>query len=424
MIGQLMPLTALLVGSALLLAGHGVLVVLVPVRLDLEGFGGAVVGLIGTAYFVGVLLGARYAGQAIRRVGHIRAFSAFAAVFAGMALVLALMPQALTWLILRLAAGFSMAGLGMAIESWINVTSRTEWRGRVMAVYMIVSYAALGLGQLSLYLYSPEGSELFVLAALFVTASIVPLALTRASAPAPQGLTPGIARQVLESSPLAVVGAFTAGLVLGAFYAMAPLFAARIGLTADLVGLLVATAMLGALLGQAPVGWISDAVDRRGLIVGLALTIFGVSIALLFVHAHVPALILCFIVFGAAAFTLYPVSLSHGADQLPPGGDMLALSSALLATFSVGAAAGPAISGLAFQAAGPSGLFLFTAGVGVAAAAFGLWRMIHGVRIAPEDRVSFVVMPSQATPTTVGLDPRVENPEGVFVETPAPAPPR
>lgn len=422
MVAHILPLAALLTGVAFLVAGHGTLTALIPLRLDLEGATAGTAGLVGAAYFAGLLLGARYASGAIRRVGHIRAFAAYAAVFAGVALLLALVSSEAVWFLVRFAAGFAMAGLVMAIESWLNVSSLPEWRGRVMAAYLTVNFAAIGFGQLMLGVYPVAGADLFLLAGLLVTASIVPIALTRATAPAPHGLEAGVGAQVLSTSPLAVVGALTSGLLLGTFYSLAPLFAARIGFPAESVGLIVSSAIIGALVAQAPIGWISDLMDRRALIVILSVLVAASSVAILFLQHDFFGIVAGFVLFGMTAFAIYPVCLSHGADQLPVGGDMLGLSAALLASYGVGAILGPLIAGFAFQVAGPVAMFMFTAAASIVAAMFGIWRMGRGPVIPPEDRLPFVGMPPQTQPTTVGLDPRSERPDDVFVAPPSPPP--
>src|SRR5690554_8184117 len=86
----------------------------------------------------------------IQNVGHIRAFAAFCAVNISTTLLLSMTDTALVWALLRFVMGLSMMGTYMVIESWINERATTEIRGQVFAIYLVVSYAAIGGGQFML----------------------------------------------------------------------------------------------------------------------------------------------------------------------------------------------------------------------------------------------------------------------------------
>lgn len=114
------PIFSLLRGTAFLLAASGLHSLLLPLRGQAEGFSTAVLGLLGTAWAGGFVAGCFFAPRLVRKVGHVRAFGAFAASGAIIALLTGLIIDEIVWIVLRAATGFTMAGAFMVIESWLN----------------------------------------------------------------------------------------------------------------------------------------------------------------------------------------------------------------------------------------------------------------------------------------------------------------
>jgi MFS family permease len=142
------PILSLLRGTSFLLAASGLHSLLMPLRGQAEGFSTAVLGLLGTAWAGGFVAGCYFAPRLVRRAGHVRAFGTFAAVSAIVALMTGLMIDEPAWLILRVVTGFTMAGSFMIIESWLNERATNENRGTVFALYMMVTYASIMVGQM------------------------------------------------------------------------------------------------------------------------------------------------------------------------------------------------------------------------------------------------------------------------------------
>lgn len=112
---------SILLGTALLLNGMGLLGTLVGLRATLEGFSVTMVGAVMSAYFFGFAVGSWVCPPAIRRVGHIRAFAAFATVASSATIAYPLVVEPFAWFVLRILTGVTLAGLYMAIESWLNL---------------------------------------------------------------------------------------------------------------------------------------------------------------------------------------------------------------------------------------------------------------------------------------------------------------
>ncbi|MCB1909896.1 MAG: MFS transporter [Rhodocyclaceae bacterium] len=344
MISHIVPISALLAGVALLLLGNGLLGTLLAVRGGIEGYSAPVLGLMGSGYFAGFLVGTALAPPLIRRIGHIRAFAFFAAATAATALLHGLLVSPVAWVALRVLGGTSLVSLYMIIESWLNSQAGREQRGRVFALYMVVNLGALAIAQQLLRLDSPADFTLFAVAALFICLATMPVAATRLAQPAttePGRFSP---KKLWREAPVAASGGLLSGLTMGAFWTMGPVYAARIGLPGDGVALFMSACIVGGALLQWPLGAFSDSRDRRS---ALAITAFAAALAALPLVAgeslgrwSVAAIAL----YGGLAFAIYPMSVAHLVDHLRAE-DIVGGSSVLLLVHGIGAAIGPMLAG-------------------------------------------------------------------------------
>ncbi|MFG6539361.1 MFS transporter [Sulfitobacter sp. CS16] len=99
------------------------------------------------AYYMGLVLGGLYTKRVILRLGHIRAFSAFATLTAAVCLAYGFVAFPAALILSRLLNGFCIAGMTTSTESWLNDRSSNETRGRVLGFYMLVFYLAIAAGQ-------------------------------------------------------------------------------------------------------------------------------------------------------------------------------------------------------------------------------------------------------------------------------------
>ena len=144
----LRSVASLLLGAGILILGNGLVGILLPVRLGVANMSPVTTGLVMSAYYAGLVAGSLWGKQIITRVGHIRAFAAFAALLCAATLTHALWFSAIPWSILRFISGFCMAALFATIESWLNERSTNDLRGQVLSLYQWTAYLASGIGQL------------------------------------------------------------------------------------------------------------------------------------------------------------------------------------------------------------------------------------------------------------------------------------
>lgn len=372
MLHSLRPVASLLASTALLLASIGLLGTLIPVRGFEVGFSGALLGALAGVYYAGFLLGTLVTPPLVRRIGHIRAFAFGTVCAACIALLHALASWPWLWLVLRFLDGIMMVGLYTIIESWINADAEPARRGQVFAVYMMVNSASEALSQLFLRVPG-EPFVLFSVVALLALGSTLPVVLTRQSEPVPQTAPRLQIRRIFALAPTAGVGALVAGLALGAFFGLAPVYARDIGFDNAGVSTYMTLAILGGAALQWPLGYWSDHTDRRSAIAIVGAVACALAILLAIAHNHRPVVIALTFAYCGIAFAIYPMVVAHLVDYLTPT-ELLAASSSVYLMYGAGSAVGPFVVGAAMEQFGPRALptwFALTAG---ALAVFALWR--------------------------------------------------
>ena len=350
-------LAALLSSVFLLIAGNALSGVLTPLRASLEGFPDLAIGLLGSAYFGGMLAGTLAAPPIVRRAGHIRAFAAFVAV--GVVAVI-LMPgwtATLPWAAARGALGFVFAGVYAVVESWINAKASNANRGAIYAIYQFVSFVASAGGQLSLVLFAPDSFLPFSVAGALLALAIVPMAMTSVDPPAaPKSVSLRLA-WLIRIAPASALATFVAGVANGALFALGPVYALQVGMAPSAVPLFTAAIVAGSALGVYPAGRLSDRIDRRlvmAILMGLGAAAEAALAALRFSGG--PLILMGFLI-GLTTYSLYTLGVSHANDRAKPH-DMVAISSGLLFVYCVGAIVSPALASALMRAFGPAALFV------------------------------------------------------------------
>lgn len=384
----LSAIAALLLSVLLLIAGNSLISLVAPVRADLEGFGDLSIGLLGSAYFAGMLAGTLATPAIVRRVGHIRAFAAFVAFAIVAAVLMPIAVAPLPWLGCRALMGFVFAGIYAVIEAWINAKADNQNRGALYGVYQIVNFAASAGGQLLLRAFDPRMFAPFAVSAALLACGIAPLALTSTDAPEQPRTIDLRMVWLARLVPVSVAAAFVAGAANGAASALGALYALRIGLKPVAVPLFTAALALGSALSVYPVGRLSDWIDRRWMIVVAMGAGAAFEAVLAYLAPHGATLVALGFLIGLTTYTLYTLATSHANDRVAEH-EMVQVSSSLLFVYSLGAIAAPALASALMSALGPSALFVQNAALHFALVGFTLWRIAGHKRAgAPAATVS------------------------------------
>lgn len=389
----LSPFIALYASAFALMAGMGLLGSFLGVRLTMDGFSVEIIGRVMTSYYLGLLAGTFFCSRLIQGVGHIRSFTAFAALTTCVVMVHALYVSPLTWALLRFLTGVSAIGLYTVIESWLCECSPPNVRGRVFAIYMVVSYLGQGFGQQLLNVGAPEGQTLFILSALCICICIVPVATTHSIHPNPAEIISFNFKAIFLKSPVGVSGCLVAGLITSAFFSMGPVFCRQFDMSLFELSWFMTAAIFGGLLLQWPIGAISDRFDRSLVLLVLgAVTCLATPCVLIVAKSRMDFLPYAMVVYGGLIFSIYPVAVARAQDLFETE-EMVMVSSALLFAYGVGSTLGPMVSSMAMVKS-PFGLFLFfmTVSAMYALVTFGL-RKNEIIEIIPvEDQGDFVFM--------------------------------
>ncbi|MEN2976955.1 MFS transporter [Tistrella bauzanensis] len=426
----LASVAAVLLSIAIAQLGNGMLSSLVGLRLAAEGVSTIAIGLVGAAHFVGWIIGAATAQRVIVRVGHIRAFSAFAAIGSVAILSLSFFLDLAGWAALRVVTGYCMAALFMTAESWLNSASTNQTRGKVLSAYIISLNLALAGGQFLLTLDDVRSPVLYALAAMALSLALVPLALTRSLTPEIHASRRLGLSALWKVSPLGLAAVIFSGLIIGSIQGgMGAVFANGIGLSTPEISAFIATVFVGGLVLQWPVGLLSDRIDRRRVLAGAAIMVTIGSLVVLagaagMTAAEVPrgggvlagsgllaeilspsaAVWLLFIgaaIVGGAGYALYPVATAHVNDLVEPG-RMIAAAGGLVLGGGLGSAIGPILASGIMELIGPSGLFAWGALAGGVLAAFAIYRARVQPKVPASAKSPMVISP-RTTPAVAAM---------------------
>lgn len=396
----LTPVLALLFGFALLQMGNTLQGTLLSVRGGLEGFSPSEIGFVGSGFWAGLILGSLYADTLIRTVGHTRTFAALASLASAAPLLHLMAVDPILWVLVRMLTGFCFAGLFMVVESWLNGAASSAIRGQILSIYGMTGLIAGVSGQLLLPVADPSGFMLFCIVSVTISIALVPVALSRAAAPASSSGEAGLSLpRLYRQSPFGLVAAFLCGFSTGSFFALGPLFAQRLGFAEGGIALFMASASLGGFAMTWPLGWLSDRRDRRSLIVTIAIVAAAVMTAMLtLLPSDLPegAMYVLAFIFGGVVIPTLSLVIAHVNDKVGPGG-FVAASAGLLIVQGAGAVAGPILAGFAMSAFGGRGLPGAIIIAQVAIALWGLHRMRQ--RAAPLEKEAFLVMGPEAVGT-------------------------
>jgi MFS family permease len=382
----LAPVATLLIGVAILMTGLGLQGTLLPVRASLESFSTLSIGVIGAAYFCGFTLGCLKGGELVKNVGHVRVFLAMTALASASPLIHGLVLNPLAWSLLRFLTGFCFAVLFVVIESWLNERSSNEDRGLVFSTYVMITLTVLAAGQMMTLMYDPTGLELFLVASVLVSLAAVPVALSKRQSPEQPTEVEVDIKRLFRISPSGTLGCLVAGIALGAFWSLAPLFTAAYSDDVSLAAWFMASTVLGGALAQWPLGYLSDTLGRRKTLLAAAAAGAIVSVLVVATAARfgIVGISLLGTAWGAVAFPMYSVSVAHANDYADPS-DYVMVSSGLLLMYGGGAIIGPFAASAAMEMVGTSGLYAMTGLVHLSLAMYVLHRIFRR-ESAPDDQ--------------------------------------
>jgi len=396
--GILVRIWPLFLGLALIGLAVGAQGTLLGIRAAKEEFGTSVTGLVMASYFMGFLLGPMWSPTLIRQVGHVRTYGALTALASITILMHALMVNPWAWGAMRLLTGFSISGIYVVAESWLNRAASDETRGQILSVYMLVMFSGLAAGQFLLNIAEPTGFEIYSVISVLVSFAAIPILVSAVPAPPIEDVERVGLRRLFAYAPSGVVGVFLVNASFATVFGMAAVYTTGIGMTVAETSRFVAAIITGGMLLQWPLGKLSDRGDRRLTVVlaasaacmfaGLSTTVDSRS-AMGTVYAAL---------FGAFCFPLYAICLAVVNDYMRPE-KIVPASGTLLTVAGVGAIMGPLLVSEAMRRFGPHAFFGLLALLSGSTGAYSAYRYFFHPFVATEDRHEFSIY----APSPVGV---------------------
>ena len=407
MTSVLLKTWALFFGFAIISTAHGLQGTLLGIRAIVEGFSFVSTGFVVAGYYVGFLAGSILIPTLLQRVGHIRVFAALASLASIAILLHSVFLEPISWFFIRILTGISLSGIYVIMESWLNDKSTNKTRGKILSIYMIVTFSFVGLGQLLLNLSDPAKVDLFILVSILLSFSLLPILLSITDAPNfdnPKRLT---LKELYILTPLGFVGAFFIGLAHSAIFGYGAVYAIAKGFsTFEISIFMIIVSTFGAIL-QWPIGYLSDRIDRRIILVGV--TLIASCLSIFIVASSYLSLIIFFIIlafYAGMSLPMYSLAVAHTNDFLQPD-EIVAASSSMAILVGIGAILGPIAASLFMKSIGPDGFFAYLFIVHLLLGLFGLYRM--GKRAKPTDIESqYVPLPRNISAAGMELNPKVE----------------
>lgn len=325
-------------GLSLFALASGYLMSLIPLSLTFFELNTSLAPLLASIFYLGLLLGAPCIAPIVARIGHCKAFILFLNILLCSVVAMILIPQSGVWLASRLVAGFAVAGVFVVVESWLLMADTQKQRAKRLGLYMTALYGGTAIGQLAIdYLGTAGNLPYLVIMGLLAAASLPALLVKRGQPIASEQQSMSLSGLKNLSQP-AIVGCLVSGLLLGPIYGLLPIYVA-IDMALDRqTGLFMALIILGGMLVQPLVSYLSPRVNKSGLIMGFCL--LGTAALFLLTQYSNMSLIIGFLLLGASAFALYPIAISLACDDLPAS-QIVSATQVMLLSYSIGSVIGP-----------------------------------------------------------------------------------
>ncbi|MGV6810651.1 MAG: MFS transporter [Brevirhabdus sp.] len=404
---------ALFLGMMLLMVGNGLQGTLLGVRGGIEGFSTFQMSVIMAGYFAGFLGGSQLAPHMIRRVGHVRVFAALASFVSAILISFPLLTDPISWTLMRVAIGFCFSGVYVTAESWLNNAATNETRGQTLSIYVVVQMAGIVAAQGIVSMGDPAGYVMFIIPSILVSISFAPILLSISPAPPFEAADRMSFRDLFKVSPLGCVSIFFLGSIFSALFGMAAVFGTQINLTLGQISLFISAIYLGGLVLQMPIGWLSDRMDRRALILFVSALGALAAVAAISLSGNFYALLVLTFVVGGMANPLYALIIAYTNDFLEHE-QMAGASGSLIFINGIGAIAGPIVTGWLMGMVGPNGFFAFIALMLTAISGYALYRATQ--RPAPTVEETAVYAPILPSSTPVAMEAAQEYAIEVAIE--------
>ncbi len=386
----LKSIIAPLISMLFCMMANGFFATLMGVRIKELGLSNMMIGLITASFYAGIILGSFKVERFIKHVGYIRAYMGYAAVCTLFTLLQGFyLEDPWTSVVMRFFVGYCIGGFFITLEGWAMCVTTTKNRGLIMALMMITLYLGYSLGQFFIALDMSNDLAAFNIVALLLVLSLLPMVVTRSTAPAIKDTSLLGLETLYKASPTGVIGCFLVGCLTATIYGMFPVLFKALSYSSFDISLAMFLVVFGGMFGQYPLGKMSDRVGRRPILLwgSVAALVLLLLIILLYKSLSAPLLGLFFL-FGFFCYPMYPLVLAHTCDVVQPK-DFTAAMQRLILVFGTGSAIAPIFSAIMLDIFGNLGILLTVLNILLAMITLFIWRHNIDSQIAVDDQRKF-----------------------------------
>ena len=388
---------AILLGIGCMQLANGLQGTLLSLRAVFEGFSTFNTGIMMSGYFIGIFIGSLLTPLLVKRVGHVRVFSALASLASISILFQGMFVDVWLWMLMRVITGIGFAGFFVVSESWLNDRASNETRGTILSIYMVICTFGLGAGQFLLNLAEPSEIDMFVLISVIISAGLIPVLLTAKPAPVFGASSKMSMFELYRASPLAVIGNVLTGMAHGTIFGLGAIYASTVLVEIELVSWFMASFLIGSVIMQWPIGYLSDRIPRRLVMSGLSIVAIVASIVAVSAPKDSWIFWACNILLGGAAMPMYSVCIAYANDRLEPH-QIVAASGSLVMIAGIGLCTGPIVISFFMDIYSVDFYFWGIASVFTMILGFTLIRIKSRRGISVEDQTHQIVSGTIGTP--------------------------
>ncbi len=321
-------------------------------NMEARGYAADWIGAQAACAGLGILVTAPFTPLLAQRFGTWRV--AVVGLYGSVAAILAfgLTENLAVWFLLRFLLGVMVNLLFVVSEVWINQLTPDRLRGRVIGIYAATNAGMFALGPLLVPVIGYSGLSSFGAMAAIVAVMGLALVRLRSVAQPMEPIPFAASLQVATAIPLLLFAVAAFGFLDGATFSLWVLYAFDRGLGETTTALTLSAIVMGSVVLQLPIGWLADRMERRRLLALLAAIGFCGAALLPLVDLQSGWGLAYLLVWGAAAFGVYTLSLTLIGQYLS-GARLVAATAAFGVAWGAGALAGPWATGLLMEAFGP-----------------------------------------------------------------------
>ena len=283
---------------------------LLSLILESRGVSSDMIGINSAMMPIGILLFSSVIPVAAKRFGARNVAITAAIVTAMVILSYKVFDTLAAWFVIRLIQGMTISTLFVLSESWIVGSAGDHNRGKIVAIYASVLSGSFGAGPLLISFIGIEGWAPFVIGAAVVVIGVIPFIFIRENPyDEPEETQASGIFGFAPKAPMLLAAVGTFAVFDAASLSLFPVYGIQNGLDLTTSANILTALILGNVLLQFPIGWLSDKFPHRLVLAGCALT---TAITLMMLPAFIDSVFKwpLLVLMGTAGYGVYTVSLA------------------------------------------------------------------------------------------------------------------